>query len=185
MSRRLKNKAKRESGEGKKKLLKYLWLLCILSILWFLYIDTPDSVLYAKTGVLRWLPFVIIFLVLPYCVVKFIRSVWLNSSVWPLGIASATALVVGPTFGIVSEWQKLEDLSLHGATTQGIVIEKWKTGKGKKEWLFVSKYTVDGKPYTTFSIPDKENRFRLGDTLQIRYSTKNPDNSEIVELEHY
>jgi len=85
----------------------------------------------------------------------------------------------------VSEWQKLEDLSLHGATTQGIVIEKWKTGKGKKEWLFVSKYTVDGKPYTTFSIPDKENRFRLGDTLQIRYSTKNPDNSEIVELEHY
>ena len=185
MSRKVHYKVKREH----KRLYilpSILWFLCIAIVLWFLYIGMPESVVYAKKGFLRWLPFILIFFALPYLLLKFINSVWINNSGWSVGIAAVSVLIVGPTLGIVGGKQKHRELKEKGVLTKGVVIEKWKsTGKGNKDWLIVCKFNVQDKTYTTFSIPDKENIFRLGDTLQILYSPTNPNNSEVVELSEF
>ncbi len=185
MSRKAHYKKKVKPVESN-KFQSALWLCCIVLVIWFLYIDTPDSVLYAKEGFLRWLPFILVFLVLPYLLLKFINSVWPNNSGWGIVIAAASVLIVGPAFGIISGEQQQKELKKNGSLTKGLVVEKWKsTGKGNKEWLIVCKYNANGKAYTTFSIPDKENRFKLGDTVTVLYSYINPTNSAVVELSDF
>ncbi|WP_205504609.1 DUF3592 domain-containing protein [Rufibacter psychrotolerans] len=182
MTREAHHKKKVESIESN-KFQSSLWFCCIVLVLWFLYIDTPDSVLFAKEGFQRWLPFILVFLGLPYLLLKFVNSVWSNNSGWGIGVAAASVLIVGPTFGIVAGKQQQKELEKNGALTKGLVVEKWKsTSKGNKEWLIICKYYANGRAYTTFSIPDKENRFKLGDTVTVLYSPNNPNNSEVAEL---
>jgi len=185
MARKNYSKIKANKVEPRKP-LTLLWLFLIIAVLWFLYIDTPNSVLYAKSGFLRWLPFALIFAVLPYLLLKFINAVWKHNSGWSIVIAIGSVFVVGPTFGIVSERKQHAELRKNGVLTKGIVIEKFETfGKGYNGWNVVCKYDANGKAFTTFTIPDRENAFDLGDTLNVVYSSLNPENAEVLELSDF
>jgi hypothetical protein len=164
-------------------LLASFWFVLIISVFWFLYIDTPESVMYARTGFLRWLPFILVFLVLPILLFKFINTVWENNSGWSIFVAAISVLAVGPTFGILSGEKQEKELRQNGEKVKGVVVNKWwAEKKGNDEWLFVCEYFVDGKAYQTFSIPDKDNKFRLGDSLEIIYSKSNPNNAVVAAL---
>ena len=84
-----------------------------------------------------------------------------------------------PTLALENFSLSDKDLEKHGKQTKGVVFQKWKS---KNEWLLKCSFKIGYKEYETFSITDKENKYQIGDTLTIRYSSETPDNNEIIEL---
>ena len=157
----------------------YIYFIIIVGLILFLFLGLPDEVLYAKSGLLRWLPFILIFFVLPYLIFKLLRIIT-NDSHWIASLAIGSVIILGPTFGFWTGLLSERDLEKYGKNTKCIVSEKWKS---KHKWLFKCKFKVDEIVFETFSFTDYENKYQIGDTLTIRYSSKTPNNNEIVELE--
>ncbi|MEO6453528.1 MAG: hypothetical protein ABIN97_05615 [Ginsengibacter sp.] len=66
---------------------------------------------------------------------------------------------------------------------KGLVYKKWyKTGKNS-EWLLRCQYVVDGVTYSTFSETDKDNKYKVGDTLTVVFIDNYPQKSKIKELD--
>jgi hypothetical protein len=153
-----------------------IYLIVIVGLILFLFLGLPDEILYAKAGLFRWLPFILIFLVLPYFIFKLFSVITIGGD-WIVVLAIGSVLIVGSIFGFWTGYLSDKDLERYGKNIDGIVSEKWKS---KHKWLFKCKFKVEHKVYETFSFTDKENKYQIGDTLFIRYSSKAPDNNKIV-----
>jgi steroid 5-alpha reductase family enzyme len=164
-------------------IFSYIGLILMLCL-----VGTIDSVVYAQEGLAKWFPYILIFVAqpivlylllkpLPFTVAKvspdFMRS----------GIVAASVLIVSLVYIYYLEVKGDNDLHLYGKTTRGIVYKKWHdTSREKANWLVRCTYIVDGHTFSTFSETDKENKYKIGDTLTIRYSSRYPQNCIIEEL---
>lgn len=147
-------------------------LLVILSLFWWL----PDSVLFAKAGFFRWLPFLIIFCLNTTLIYIVIRS-YDKKIMTSIGIAALSVLIIGPLFGLWQDYYRDTELKENGIKTIGIVHTKWlKNPKGNNpKYSIKSSFIVKGKAYFT-SVYDLEDRkYSKGDTISIIYSINNPE----------
>ncbi|WP_147405059.1 hypothetical protein [Aquimarina sp. AD10] len=164
---------------------KYLYLFLLICLITILFFGLDNDILYAKTGIKRWIPFIIIFFVIPFLMFNFLNKYKVKGKT-KFALSLIPIIIVGPLFGLWSGYLSNKQLNEDGKFTIGIVSEKFKSGRKSGSpgvWLVKCKFEVDNEMYITFSKKDKANLYRIGDTLNIKYSKKNPQNHIIVELE--
>ena len=162
---------------------KTLYLFLLIGLIFLIFFGLGERFLYAKSGIEKWLPFILIFAGFPFLLYKCLAQ-YIKRQDMVLGLAIGSVLIIGPVFGIWSDKISEEDLSKNGVKTKAIVIEKWwhKPKSQSGEWLLRCKFTAKGQLYHTFSYEDKDNQFEIGDTLTVIYSKRNPENSKILEF---
>lgn len=72
----------------------------------------------------------------------------------------------------------------HGKIIHAVISHKeWKTEKRAKDsrWVINATFEADKKIYTTFFI-DLDNKYKVGDTVRVIYSTINPEINKFVDL---
>lgn len=163
---------------------KFLYPFLYICLLVFIFFGLPDKVLYDKRqNILTWLPFILIFLCQPFLLYMICRMLNIQHKI-SIVVAALSILIFGPLFGIYQKRQQKKELTQHGNQTIGIVYKKWKAySRHSSELLLRCHFIVNGKEYSTFSVNDDENIYKVGDTLHILYSERNPENCIIVELE--
>jgi len=163
---------------------KLLFFILLATSLLVLFGGLSDEILYAKSGIKKWIPFLMIFLLMPIILSRLLKLYYINGKA-NLAYSLAPVILIGPLFGLWMSHLSERELTKNGLETKGIVSEKWwhKPRKRSGEWLLKCDFVVDGKIYRTFSIEDEYNSYKIGDTLTILYSPRHPDNNTIVELD--
>lgn len=155
----------------------------MIGIIVLTFFGLPDVVIYSKTGLMRYIPLVLLFILVPFLLYKALKEFKLKNEI-SIGFAMGSILVFGPLFGLWTNLKSNLDLEKTGVIKYAIVKEKWYSSprKGKRsEWLFIAKFKVDNIEYSTFSQVDKDNSLNIGDTVWVRYSKNNPENNDIIE----
>lgn len=162
---------------------KHLAPIAVLVItILILFFGLPNEILYAKKGILKWLPFIIIFCFIPLIISKTLNPHKIRRG-YLIGICSVAILILGPSFGIWSGVRSENDLELNGELTKGLIYKKWLSNEeSENEWLIKCNFHYEGKEYSTFSQEDVYNQFQIGDSLEIKFSKKIPDNNRIIGL---
>jgi hypothetical protein len=156
------------------------YLLILIGLILLIFFGLPDVVLYSKSGFERWFPFIIIFLGIPFLLYKTLADFKIRTDI-ALAISIGSVLLIGPIFGIWTETLSDKDLEKNGEIKMGIVSEKWYAKKRNSgEWLYKAGFKVDNIIYYTYSKVDEDNSVKLGDTVLIKYSRRNPENNEIM-----
>ena len=148
-----------------------LWSILLVALLFFIYF-IPKEILYPKYKYIDWTVGILIFIILPYIVIKVLDSI--NYKTYPtklFGICALSILIVGPTFGIFQKYREKKELAEKGKITECLVIDR---KKSKNNWLINCKYNVDKLEYITYYHTDEENTSSIGDTLKIRYNKEYP-----------
>jgi hypothetical protein len=165
---------------------KIIYLSSIVGLILILFFGLGDNIMYAKEGIRRWTPFLIIFLLIPFTISLFLKG-YNFEKIKRRGISIGSVLIIGPLFGFWSGYLTNKQLEQDGLKTFGIVSEKFKSGKKSgtpRVWLIKCKFKVHNQVFKTFSEEDINNQYEIGDTLTIKYSEKNPENNIIIELEN-
>ncbi len=143
-------------------------------VIFIIFIDVPDAIVYARKGALRWVPFLLIFGALPFSVYKAISLFYPKYSVM---ISVGALLIIGPLFGI--QTNRFDQLALKrdGQITSGTIIQKrqFKPSNREPQWLVTAKFEVHGQTYETFSLEDKKNELEQGQEIEVIYSKRNPN----------
>jgi hypothetical protein len=149
-------------------------------IVYIVFINVPDTLLYAKKGILRWLPYLLIFGGLPYSIFKAMQLFYPR---YNYVTAVALLFFIGPFFGI--QLNRFDQLALErdGLITKGIITKKYefKPSNRGPEWLIQATFKANGQEYQTFPQEDENNSYRQGEELDIIYSVKNPE----INMLHY
>ena len=145
-----------------------------LGLLFFVF---GDSVMYAKSGINRWLPFLIIFGGIPFSIYFLLQQYRGKKEIKQL-IAGASILLIGPAFGIWAYFKAEADLEANGLETNGLVVETF--GKGRNVKCYIK---VNGNTYCTFVKSDRNYRLKNGQLTTIIYSKRNPENNKIKVLQ--
>jgi len=153
--------------------------VCI-GIVIFMFVYIPDSVLYAKDGILRWLPFLLIFGGIPFSIYKVINVFHQQAA---KALAFGSVLIIGPLFGYQSGKNEMIALERDGVVVNGYISEKWYSTVNKNnEWLVKVKFQADGEWYESFSQTDEDNIFQKNQEIEVIYSERNPDLNRIYPL---
>lgn len=89
-------------------------------------------------------------------------------------LAIASALIVGPTFGLFQEHREKLELQKCGVWTKAILISKvFRNDRSGKKWTAKYQYTVNQTIYQT-NYHDKKDQFTGRDTIEIIYSKEFP-----------
>lgn len=95
-------------------------------------------------------------------------------------------------FGIIGDFEK-EELDANNQETRGVVVKTYmppknlsgsdggRTRGAEPVWTAKVQFHVDGKSYLS-NQDDKDTTLQMGDSVTVRYFTKNPFNCEILEL---
>jgi hypothetical protein len=160
------------------------YLISSIALLLIIGFGLPDEVLYAKEGFIKWLPFIVIFLGMPFLIYKTADSYKVRKDIC-LVIVIGSILIIGPLFGIWTENLSKKDLDKNGVLIKGIVIEKNQVRKYRSqnfELLYRAEFKIKDDYYLTYVKADKDNIVNKGDTVVIKYSKRNPRNNTIIRL---
>ena len=161
-------------------MMKNYLLLLYIGLIFLIFFGLPDQVMYSK-GIVRWVPFILIFIIQPYVLYYLLRSFNVNPD-YLLAACALSFLIIGLSFGYYGSYQEDIDFQERGKQTKAVVYKKWYSIKKNSEWLLKCKYVVDGTGYSTFSETDKKNIYKIGDTLTVIYIEEYPQKCRIKEL---
>jgi len=159
------------------------YLVILVGLILLIFFGLPDVILYSKSGFERWLPFIVIFFGITFLLYKTLVDFKIRKDI-VLAISIGSVLLIGPSFGLWTGNLSEKDLEKNGEIKIGRVSEKWYAKKHKStegEWLYKAEFNVDNKVYHTFSNVDEDNIIKVGDTIMIKYSRRNPENNKIIK----
>lgn len=158
---------------------RFVYLALYIALLSVIFFGLGDRILYRqKLDFFGWLPGILLLAVNPLLAYLLARSFGVEIQ-WSKALAAVSVIVWGPLFGIYSGHVQDKELALQGKQTIGIVYKKWDTRTG---WLLRCHFLVGMKEYSTFSEKDTYNKYKVGDTLHVRYSEQTPTDCQIIEL---
>jgi hypothetical protein len=161
--------------EGKNNtLVKALGFISLaVVVLFIIFIHVPDALVYSKSGIMRWMPFLLVFGAFPYSFYKALKLYYPKNSFL---ISGGCLLIVGLLFGLqITRFDQIA-LERDGQITQGIIVKKWefKPSNRDPQWLVQAEFEVNGQPYETFSLEDEKNELEKGQEIAVIYSKQNP-----------
>lgn len=160
-------------------ILKFTFPALLLALLTLLFFGMGEKIMFAKSGYARILPFVLIFIGIPFCIYK--TTLLFLKKKTATNIALLSILILGPGFGLWSDYLSKNDFSIHGKITTGKVIDRWwTTNNNRGRWTIAAEFSYNGKKYITFSKDDNDNKFQINDPISVRFSTRNPENNELL-----
>jgi hypothetical protein len=156
-------------------ILKYGGLSILMIVLMFW--GMPDFIVYSKYLIIIPIGLLLILIIpLQYFFTSLSLSENLSKSFSYLAIP-----IIGITLGFHYEHRSHDDLQINGQTTKGIIVVRFYQLGKSSGWLVQSRFPANNRYYQTRSITDKKG-LKIGDTVDIIYSVRSPDNSEIYEL---
>ena len=160
------------------KLLPLIYIIIWASIIFI----TPKEVFYSGEGIVRWIIYAGIFILLPYLLFKSLESTSFSQKTRK-GIAYLSVFLAIP-FGLWLNNQSEKELKENGKTTYGIIDKAWLVVRRSRTdvWSIKAKYIVGNKTFHTSTKENPEKTLFVGDTIRINYSKKTPQMSEIIEL---
>jgi hypothetical protein len=161
--------------------MKNLLLILYIGLLLLIFFGLPDKIVYSQQPI-RWTPFILIFIFQTFLLYRLLKSFNVVPN-YRFLICALSVLVIGPSYGLYLRYQDERQFQQNGETVKGIVYKKWFTSGRNKEWLLRCKYVVNGATYSTFSVTDKKNKFKVGDTLTVIFVPDFPQKSKIEELD--
>lgn len=160
-------------------ILKILYPILLLILFSSLFFGLGEQILYAKSGMGRILPFVLIFGGIPFLTYKTFS--FLITKKRASNIAALSILILGPTFGLWTRYIAENDFKKYGKITTGRIIDReWTIANRRGRWTITAEFEYKSKKYITFSKDDNEDIYRLNDPISIRFSTRNPENNELI-----
>lgn len=148
-----------------------LWIFATILLIVFIYF-MPNEIAYPKYKYFSWIILLLILGVLPFLIYKIIKSSNRNyNSTKITGLCALSILIVGPTSGIVQKYRENEELKVNGIETVCIVLDR---KSSKNDWLINCKYYVEKEEFITYYHTDEENKYRIGDTIQLIYNREFP-----------
>ncbi len=161
-------------------LKKILFPVLILTIIYLIFVEYKD-IFYVKSVFFRWLPLFLIFILIPILINLSLKQLEVNNRVF---YSFSSILILDPLTGFIAGKIADKDIDLDGKMTKGIVIHKeWVKPKSQSGyWNLSCKFMTQNKVYITFRHTDRKNIYQIGDSLSIKYSESNPENSTILEL---
>ena len=162
--------------------MKYTYLLCYLVLIVFIFFGLPSTVLFAKSGFLKYIPFFFLFIPSPYLLFVSLIRFKIKKRIC-VNIALGSIFILGPCFGIWTDFKTQQELNNNSQITTGIIYKKWFNKNHRSiegEWLYQVKFKVDNINYITFSETDKLNKQKKGDSVNVKYSKTNPEINEII-----
>lgn len=159
--------------------MKWVWLALLLAVLFFLFF-MPQPVFYSQHKVIGWGIYGLIFIVLPVAVYKVLHGFEVRTS-WCIGCAIGSVLVVGPSFGTFHQYQEVLDLKRSGVWSRCVVVdEKFIDKRRHPGWVIKCSFENNGKAVETSYEPDEENRYSIGDTLELIHLV---DQTKVYEMD--
>ena len=162
--------------------MKYIVLYITLIIL--LFFGLPNTILFAKSGILKYIPFLLIFIPFPFLLYYILKQFKFKNKKC-LNIAIGSIFVLGPTFGIWTDLKIKHELNSNGKITTGIIYKKWHVKNYRDfdgEWLYQVRFKVKNKYYLTYSEVDKLNTLTKGDLIKVKYSLINPEINKTIKI---
>ena len=165
------------SNQPKPFLLRNLkWVssaLAIICILWMYFIRRPiDN---SEYFIIRFIPFIVIFLIIPVfeliALVLFTKRFTLS-----FGIAVVSIFVIGFTSGLYQEHLEKVELNQYGIWTKSVVTNNKPVAQkgGGRAWLIMCRYKANGQVFNTFYHTNANDKYKVGDTIRLIYSSKDP-----------
>lgn len=161
---------------------KITYILLFLTITFLLFFGLGDQIMYAKNGFQRWSPFVLVFIGAPLFLFLFLKQIKVTKNLINK-IVPLCILLLGISFGLWSKYISENDFKENGKIITGIVSDKFKQSNSKGvsfKWNIVGKFSYKNKIYYTFSKSLGIMNYEVGDPVQIRFSTRNPENNELL-----
>ena len=144
------------------------WLVILIGLLFFIYF-MPRQIVHSEYSIVRATMFLLIFGLVPYLVFKTTQSFDKDKG-WSIGLAFASILIVGVTFSFYNSYREKVALRKTGLWTKCLISQKDYTDrKGFKGWTIKCTYQIDKKLYETDATNDIENKYKIGDTLDLIY----------------
>jgi hypothetical protein len=162
------------------KLLPIIYVIIWISIIFL----TPKEVFYSGEGIMRWIIYGGIFLLLPYLLFKSLELTSFSKKIRK-GIAYLS-IFLGIPFGLWLNIHSEKELKENGKITYGIIEKAWLIVRKSRTdvWSVKAKYIVGDKTFHTSTKENPERTLFVGDTIRIKYSEKTPQISEIIELKN-
>lgn len=157
---------------------KVFYPICLIILLYLLFFGLGDKVLYAKTGIGRIIPLILLFGCIPFCIYKTLLITALKKKA--LNLTAISIIVLGISFGLTCEYKANNDFEKYGSITRGNVIKReWSSGKNGG-FRITAEFEYNSKKYVTFTAFDYDNKFRIQDEIFIKFSKRNPENNEVL-----
>ena len=162
------------------KLIPIIYVIIWISIIFI----TPKEVFYSGEGIMRWIIYGGIFLLLPYLLFKSLELTSFSKKTRK-GIAYLS-IFLGIPFGLWLNVHSENELKENGKITYGIIEKAWLIVRKSRTdvWSVKAKYIVGDKTFHTSTKENPEKTLFVGDTIRIKYSEKTPQISEIIELKN-
>lgn len=156
------------------------YLLVLAGLIWSLFFGFGDIILFGKSIIIRILIFLLIFVGTPLTLFLFLNTFRIKRDLLVNKIVPISVLILGPGFGLWANYVSKNDLRQYGRTIYGnIVTREWSSGK-PKGWIVAGEFKYKGKQYRTFTKTEQTYKYKIGETVLVRFSTRNPENNELV-----
>jgi len=168
--------------------MKFKWTFVAIALVLFL-VFIPNDILYPDYRIITWTIFILIFLGLPYSVYRAVpefeipdrhqkttKKIDKNQNNRRLALTFLVPLIIGPSFGYYIGFKEKKELKKYGQWTKGVVIDKkWNKKRSQSGyWTIKCIYSVGTKKYSTDYESDRNEKFNIGDSIDLIYSTDYP-----------
>lgn len=165
---------------SRKMIKRMIYLLVLCGLVTWIFFGLGDRILYGKSTTQMLIPAVLIFFGIPFSLYQFLRTFAITRSVLLTTVVPLSILVLGPGFGLWANYVSENDLEEYGEWTSGTVIRKEWSSQRPRGWLITGEFAFRNKKYQTFSRLEDGKIYRIGDPVQVHFSTRNPENNELI-----
>ncbi|MES2588223.1 MAG: hypothetical protein V4622_04530 [Bacteroidota bacterium] len=157
-----------------------LYLIILITLIITLFVGLGDKIIFAKSGVERIIPIILIFIGIPFSLYKVLIKIQ-DSRKKVANITALSVIILGLSFGLWSKYLSENDFKQYGKTIIGEVVKReWTTGNKAGHWVLTASFRYNSKKYLTFSKDEMTRKYNLYDKILVRFSKRNPENNEII-----
>nr|WP_294859770.1 hypothetical protein [uncultured Fluviicola sp.] len=157
------------------------YFILFAALIWSLFFGLGDIILFGKSVVIRVLIFALIFVGVPFALFRFLSTFKIKADVLVNKVLPLSILILGPAFGLWANHVSKNDFKEFGRTTYGrILTRELSSSKRTGGWIVSGEFRYQSKTYKTFAKSEKEHHYKIGETVLVRFSTRNPENNELI-----
>jgi len=125
--------------------------------------------------IIRIIPFIVIFLIIPLLLLTALISFTKKSTISFI-IAGLSIFIIGFTSSWYQEHLNKVELNQYGVWTKSVVANNKRVTQkgGGSEWLIMCRYKANGQVFNTFYHTNANDKYKVGDTIRLIYSSKDP-----------
>ncbi len=159
---------------------RILYFLVFCALLSGLFFGLGDKIMFGKSIFVKIIPFILIFIGIPFFLYMFLKTFRIKRSLLVGKIVPLSIMILGPGFGFWAKYTSENDLEKYGKQVDGKVISREWSSRRPSGWVVSAEFVYNSKKYETFSKSERRHHYEPGEKVQVRFSTRNPENNELV-----